>query len=129
MALKDLIEMTKKVYTVKLYDNEIRFRELSYDEEISAREMGTDRAQSMIQKPTDDEKDEQGTLFVYFEMIRSAGEDVTLEEFFSMPSSYHNELVLAINSHLNGVVHTEGKRLSDELRAKIVEEGKKKLNK
>lgn len=120
--------MTQKVHVINLYDNEIRFRELSYDEETSAREMGEQRALEMMTKPSDAEKSEYGTLYVYYQMIASAGDDMTAEEYFKFPSTFHNELVLAINHYLTDEVHTEAKRLNEEIRKKVLEEGKKKLN-
>lgn len=119
MGLKDIIDKSRKKHTIGLHGTQISFCELGYEEEARAREVGIARAKNTFDKPSDEVKNQYGVLYVYLEMIRAGGEAIHDDDFFAMSSEYHSEVMMAINVKLNSDVHTEGRRLEQQLRKRL----------
>lgn len=115
MGLKDIVAKAKQIHTVTVHGTQLRFCELGYNAEKVAQEAGKAYAVNLVgAKP-----EEVGTLFTYLEMFRKGGEQIDEAEFFSMPADYHQEIILAVNSFLNEKIHTEGRRLQEELKNRL----------
>lgn len=116
MGLKDIVAKAKQVHTITIHGTQLRFCELGYDAEQVARAAGREYAK----KQTAESKvDEYGSLYMFLEMFRKGGEVLDDSEFFGLSTDYHQEIAAAVSSYLQEKVHTEGRRLAEELRDRL----------
>ncbi len=122
MGLKDILAKARTVNVVRIHGQDLRFTELGYEEELQVRATGAERAMKILgQKATEDDKNEYSTLMVYAHMLRKGGEEVNIDDFFTLSKDYHKEIIFGIQLYLSDQIHTEAKRFETEIKAKMKE--------
>ncbi len=119
MALKDIVANSKRVHTVTLHGTDLRFVELGHDAEQLSKAAGREYAKKTVPNAPTEKLDEYATLYTFLEMFRAAGETTTDAEFFSISTDYHQEIIAAVGLYLSEKVHTEGKRMQEELKKRL----------